>query len=133
MNDAIYRQAQKKVQKKKNFYRHLSVYIAVSLFFFILNMVTLGDDPEIWFFFPMLPWGVGLLIHYFSMFGLPWTNALTEEWEEKELRKEMERAERKLGLPAERKDFQLDDDYESFDLQQPKKVRVDKWQKEDLV
>jgi len=133
MNDSIYRHARKQVRKKKNFYRHLSVYIAVALFFFIMNMVTLGEEPTLWFFYPMLPWGVAVLIHYFSIFGLPWTHALSEEWEEQELQKEIERAERILGLPAERKEFQFEEEEEKLDLRQREKVRTDKWKKEDLV
>ena len=134
MEDIVYRHARKQLSKKKKFYRHLSVFIPVVLFFFILNMVTLGEEPVIWFFYPVLPWGVAVLIHYFSVFGLPWTHALSEEWEEEQLQKEIHRAERKLGLPPEREEFQMDDDdYEAFDLEQPGKVRIDKWQKEDLV
>lgn len=130
MNDEIYYRARKRLKSKKKFYKHLSVYIAVGMFFFIMNMVTLGNDPELWFFFPMMPWGVGLLIHYFSVFGLPFTGALTEEWEKSEMDKEMERARREYGdysLPAPnvRED--------RMELRELEKEKQPGWNKEDLV
>jgi len=88
-----YRIARKRVNKKKGFYSHASVFMAVGSFFFVLNMLT--DPYDIWFFFPLLPWSVGLIIHYLSVFGFP-GGALSEEWEEKELEKEMRRLDHKV-------------------------------------
>lgn len=130
MRDEIYHKARKRLKAKKGFYKHLSAYIAVALFFFIMNMVTLGENPELWFFFPMLPWGIGLLIHYFSVFGLPFTGALTEEWEKNELEKELERARREYGdysLPAP------EDREDKMELKELRKEKQPNWDKEDLV
>ncbi len=69
MEDYIYRKARKRVKQKKGFFIHFSVYIAVGVFFLTMNLVT--DPWDLWFFYPLLPWGVALLIHYFSIFGLP--------------------------------------------------------------
>ncbi len=130
MRDEIYHKARKRLKAKKGFFKHLSVYISVGLFFFIMNMVTLGNDPELWFFFPMLPWGIGLLIHYFSIFGLPFSGALTEEWEKKEMEKEIDRARREYGdyslpAPKERED--------RMELKELEKEKQPGWNKEDLV
>lgn len=95
MEDKIYEMARKRVAEKKGFYRHFSVYLAVGAFFFIMNVLTYYDSYEWWFFFPMVPWGTGLAIHYFSVFGLPGGH-LSREWEERELRKEMERLQHKV-------------------------------------
>ncbi len=89
MYQDAYKKAQKRVKEKKGFYSHLSVFISVGLFFFFLNMADGFHD--VWFFFPILPWGVGLSIHYFSVFGLPGTDLLTKEWEDRELEREMRR------------------------------------------
>lgn len=96
MEDKIYEMARKRVAEKKGFYRHFSVYLAVGAFFFIMNVLTYYDSYEWWFFFPMIPWGAGLAIHYFSVFGLPGGH-LSREWEERELRREMERLSQKVN------------------------------------
>ncbi|PHN01927.1 2TM domain-containing protein [Flavilitoribacter nigricans] len=95
MEDKIYEMARKRVGEKKGFYRHFSVYLAVGAFFFIMNVLTYYNSYEWWFFFPMIPWGAGLAIHYFSVFGLPGGH-LSREWEERELRREMDRLRHKV-------------------------------------
>lgn len=132
MDKEILKIAKKKVEKKKGFYSHLAAFIAVGTFFFAMNMVTSGNNPRLWFFFPMLPWGIGLMIHYFTTFGLPWNGALSTEWEASELEKEIERARRDkeaMLLPPP------DQDEDFLDLNRPKrqKEEVPKWDKEDLV
>ena len=84
-----YRRARKRVNAKKGFYRHFSVYLVIGIFFFSLNMIT--DPWDVWWPFPMLSWGVGLAIHYFSVFGFPGTGILSKEWEDREMEKELRR------------------------------------------
>lgn len=83
----LYKKAQKRVKRKKGFYRHLKVYLMVNCF--ILFMGVIEGDP-----FQALPmpflWGMGLLFHYVNVFGLPGSGILSEEWEDREIRKEME-------------------------------------------
>ena len=78
MEDHIYKEAKKKVAAKKGFYWHMSIFFIVGMFFFVMNMVTMDGDPELWFFFPLLPWSVGLAIHYLAGFGLPGSKILTK-------------------------------------------------------
>lgn len=130
MRDEIYHKARKRMKAKKGFFKHLAAYISVGMFFFMMNMLTLGNDPELWFFFPMLPWGIGLLIHYFTTFGLPFSGALSEEWEKKEFEKEMDRARREYG------DFSLpapDPREDTMELKELRKEKQASWDKEDLV
>lgn len=88
--DPIYKEAKKRMLAKKGFYKHLGAYIAVGIFFMGLNLASyLNGEGDIWFQIPMLGWGIGLLIHYFSTFGLPGTNILTKEWEDEEIEKQM--------------------------------------------
>lgn len=93
---SVLAKAQKKVKAKKGFFTHLSVYLSVGIFFLLLNVLTYSGDW--WFFFPLLPWMVGLLIHYFTIFGVPGTEILTEGWEERELEKEVRAILRKENL-----------------------------------
>ena len=119
-----YKIAKKKVNKKKGFYSHLSVFIAVGIFFFVLNMVT--DPFDTWFFFPLLPWSVGLSIHYLSVFGFP-GGALTDEWEERELEKEMRRLDHKVEVPEPPHEIE-----EELELKEFKKLRKE-WDDGDFV
>jgi len=89
MNENAHDRIGKRVKAKKAFLTHAGVYVAVALFFLVMNIATFDESGEWWFFFPMLPWGVGLLIHYFSVFGFPGTQNLVEKWEIEETAREM--------------------------------------------
>lgn len=130
----ILNQAKKRVKAKKGFYGHLSAFIAVGAFFLAMNLLTYdAKDPALWFFFPMLPWGIGLLIHYFTVFGLPGNRALSQKWEEEEMAREMDRLRRKhqgrIEAPKEEE--------ESLNLDEPESVKEKEkrsnWSEEDLV
>lgn len=131
MEDRQLKLAKKRVEKKKGFYTHFSVYIAVGFFFFIMNMVTMDQEPGYWFFYPMLPWGIAIAIHYFSVFGLPGTDILTEDWEEKELEKELSRIRRKQAAlpPEQEEEFPLDE----YEEPRKEKIKRDNWQDDDFV
>jgi hypothetical protein len=130
MKEDIYRQARKQVKKKKGVYIHLAVYLSVGLFFLLLNLATF--EGEWWFFFPLLPWGVGLSIHYLSVFGIPGTDILTKEWEKREMEQEL----RKRGysqsdrpaLPPESQAGEKD-----LDLNAPEKMKEKRWEEDDIV
>ena len=132
MKEDIYQEAKKQVKKKKGFYVHMAVYLSVGLFFLLMNVATF--DGEWWFFFPMLPWGIGLSIHYLTVFGLPGTDILTKEWEKKEMEKEL----RKRGytptdrpaLPPQKK---AEEDTLDLDLGMPQKKKENRWEEDDIV
>ena len=131
MENQQYELAKKRVEKKKGFYTHFAVYIACGIFFFAMNMLTMNEDPKIWFFYPLIPWLVAILIHYFSVFGLPGTDILTDDWEERELEKEMNKMRRpkRAALPPEQEEgFPLED----FPKER-EKMKRDNWQDEDFV
>jgi hypothetical protein len=127
MEKDVYDLARKRVKKKKGFYGHLSAFIAVSIFFFIMNIATWGESGEWWFFFPVLPWSIGLIIHYFSVFGLPGTDIMTRDWEEREIERE---ARRIRGYSKPMPDLEEDDDLE---LKELRRVKDERWADEDLV
>jgi hypothetical protein len=74
--------AKKKVNEIRGFYGNLTSYVIVNLFLFALNMVT---SPEhLWFFWPMLGWGIGVAIHGMKVFNhLPFFD---KEWEERKIK-----------------------------------------------
>ena len=82
-----YRKAQRRVREIRGFYIHLVVYVSVNALLFLINVTT---TPNIlWFYWPLLGWGIALVVHAASVFGFgPW---LGPEWEEKKIKEYMDR------------------------------------------
>jgi len=130
MSDPVFEHAQKRVKKKKGFYAHLASFIGVGFFFLAMNLFTLVEEgPEIWFFFPLLPWSIGLIIHYLNVFGFPGNGALSPEWEDKQLQKEMQEIRKKLN----RREQKPSNFEEGLELKELQKQREEDWQNDDLV
>lgn len=85
------KQAVRQVKKVRKFYEHLFTYIVINLFLLILNLLTSPD--RLWFYWVTLGWGIGLIFHGFSTFFRG--NVLGKEWEEKKIRKYMEKGQRR--------------------------------------
>ena len=109
-----YRSAKKRLSKKREFYRHLRTYLAFSIFFFVLNALT--DFGDWWFYWPVLGWGLAVLIQGLSVVG-PFAR-----WEEDQMDREI----RRLGSS------QGEDETEQLELRQLSGSEKD-WKEEDLV
>jgi hypothetical protein len=80
-----YQRAKKQVDEIKGFYGNLVSYIVVNLFLMFIN---LRFSPEyLWFFWPMLGWGIGLLFHGMKVFN--YTPFLGKDWEERKMKEFM--------------------------------------------
>ncbi len=95
----IYEVAQEKVAAKKGFFYHFVAYaMVIGMLYFIICYTAKGP------LFPVilvgLAWGIGLIIHYLKAFGTEQLDFLGFEsnWEEEELRKEVEKLERIRNL-----------------------------------
>ncbi|NJC26333.1 2TM domain-containing protein [Neolewinella antarctica] len=55
------------VEKQQDFKRHLRTYVVMSLFFFVLNATTAFGAW--WFYWPMLGWGIGVILQGLSLYG----------------------------------------------------------------
>lgn len=86
-----YNAAKKRVQEVKGFYGNLTAYIVVNLFLMAINLLT---SPEhLWFYWPMLGWGIGVLFHGLRVFNyMPF---LGKDWEERKMKEFMEEEERR--------------------------------------
>ena len=82
-----YQRAKKQVEALKGFYIHLGVYILVNLFLFLLNIITAPD--HLWFFWPLLGWGIAIVAHGFNVLGSG--RLFGAEWEEKKIKEIMEK------------------------------------------
>ncbi|MCW3160679.1 2TM domain-containing protein [Chryseobacterium oryctis] len=86
-NDMAYERAQKRVKEIKSFYGNLISYCIVIPFLVILNLIT--SPKSLWFYFPMLGWGIGVVAHGMSVF------AMGKNWEEKKIREILEKQNKK--------------------------------------
>ncbi len=83
--EELYRLAQKRVEEKKGFFIHFSIYVIVNVFLIVIWAVTYTGFP--WFVFPLFGWGIGVLVHFLSVFVF----AKQGPWERREIDKEVER------------------------------------------
>ena len=86
-----YEEAKQKVEAMKGFYIHLFIYILANVVMFIANITT--SPGYLWFIWPLIGWGFGLLGHAIGVFGLG--GFLRKDWEEKKIKQIMEKVEEK--------------------------------------
>jgi len=65
-SDNEYKNAARRVRKKIAFYFHLVVYAVVNTILITINIVS---HDKVWFYYPMLGWLAGLLIHAFFTYS----------------------------------------------------------------
>ncbi|MDX1414694.1 MAG: 2TM domain-containing protein [Candidatus Promineifilaceae bacterium] len=81
-----YQRAKERVETLRGFYIHLTVYVIVNLFLFLLNIFVSPDT--LWFYWPLLGWGIAIVLHAVSVFGSG--RMSSANWEEKKIREIME-------------------------------------------
>jgi hypothetical protein len=85
----LYREARRRVKDKTRFHRHLLIYVIFNAFLLFQSTFFHGNPlrpfPVIFF------WGIGLLIHYLRVYGLPGNGIFSKQWEEREIQKEIGR------------------------------------------
>lgn len=74
-----YERASKRVKELKGFYGNLMSYCLVIPFLIFVNLYT--SPKHLWFWWPMLGWGIGLASHGLQVFGIG------RNWEEKQIQK----------------------------------------------
>lgn len=76
-----YYKARKRVEEIKGFYGNLTAYIVVNIGLFVLNLLT--SPKHLWFYWPLLWWGIGVLFHGLKVFNyMPF---FSKDWEEKKI------------------------------------------------
>lgn len=81
--DKAYREAQKRVKRKKNFYKELMSYVAISLFLVFVNVFT--SHGYLWCLWAIVPWGFAMVMRGIQIA----TSSKSSNWEQKEMRKEL--------------------------------------------
>jgi hypothetical protein len=82
-----YEDAKKRVEDIKGFYIHLLIYLAVNLLLFAINILSTPD--ALWFYWPLLGWGIGVFIHGLTVFVFE--GLFGKQWEEKKIKEIMEK------------------------------------------
>ena len=83
-----YQKARRRVEEIRGFYIHLVVYVLVNAFLFLLN-ITMSPDV-LWFYWPLLGWGIAIVVHAISVFG-GFDRPFGADWEAKKVREIMEK------------------------------------------
>lgn len=82
-----YFKARKRVEEIKGFYGNLISYVVVNIGLFALNIATSPD--VLWFYWPLLGWGVGVLFHGLKVFH--YSPFFSKDWEERKIKEYMEK------------------------------------------
>lgn len=79
------RDARYQVHRLRSFYRHVYVFVVVSIGLMTINALT--PSPRLWFHWPMLGWGIWLTLHGIATFSRGrWFG---RDWEERKVRELM--------------------------------------------
>ena len=76
--------AQKRVKELKKFYNHLAVYLVIMA---ILFFIDYSDGGEWWVHWPIIGWGIFVVIQGISV------SKIAKGWEDKKIKEIMEKEE----------------------------------------
>lgn len=76
------RLVREKAQDLKQLFSHVIVYVAVNAFLIFVNFVT--DPSNIWFYWVLIGWGIGLAFHWLDVMNY---NPINEKAFENEAKK----------------------------------------------
>ncbi|MCX7637107.1 MAG: 2TM domain-containing protein [Cyclobacteriaceae bacterium] len=83
--EQLYREARKRVKRKKEFYQHVLSYFIISSGLTLLNWL---QHSRWWVQWVWIGWGLGILLHALSFFGI---TLFDDQWETREIQKEIKR------------------------------------------
>ena len=83
----LYSLAEKRVDEKIGFYRHLYSFIVVNVILLIINVISFKG--EWWFYWVTFFWGIGLVSHFIKTFIV--FDKFNEKHRESMIEKEMEK------------------------------------------
>ena len=92
--EKLYKDARKRVKRKKSYYSALISYLAVGTFLTFLNWYTQRDEETIhcWVIWVWFGWGIGMFFYTISFFK----NGIIfgQDWEDRKIKEEMEKMKR---------------------------------------
>ena len=85
-DDERYERARQRVEALRGFYVHFAIYLIVNAGLVVINLLTTPD--ELWFYWPLLGWGIGVAIHAFGVFA---GGPFGADWEQRKIKQYMDR------------------------------------------
>jgi hypothetical protein len=76
----------RQILKRRTFYLHLSIYVAVQLMIIIIWALAGGGFP--WFLFPLMGWGIGIVAHGATAFLMAHPDDIVLKREQRRMAKE---------------------------------------------
>lgn len=135
--DREYKEAQKRVEKIKKFYKNLASWAGTSIFMIALDFFLSGGIT--WSKYPVFFWGITILIDVFQIIRL---QRMDKNWEERQIRRFtgrnfQQRNTSSAEIPAEQQEDYSDEllnqqEREMADLKEYRKLKRP-WEDKDLV
>ena len=88
--EQIHEQAKKRVEEKKGFFIHFTVYIVVNIMLVLIWVFAVGEGFP-WFIIVLGGWGIGILFHFLGVF------VFKKKPDEAAIEKEAEKIKREQG------------------------------------
>ena len=104
--EEIKEEAKNRVKVKKNFFKHLALYIVIVVLIIIIWAIVRMDST--WWIWPLVVWGIGILGYYLALFVFPQgmaSNIIKEQTEWTKRRAELIRKEAELKKKQVEKEF----------------------------
>ncbi len=101
-NGNLERAVRNRVRMRKEFYGNLIVWLVL-----LINLAAftyLFDWPAKWLALLGLGWGVVILVHYLAVFGIPVISRSAQEWEDRQVEKELARLKHKSDAQLQLKE-----------------------------
>lgn len=92
-NEECYHKAKKRVEEIKGFHGHLIAFVIINVGLFLFNTVTFPNQLwfDYWFYWQLLIWGIGVVIHGLKVFNcIPFFN---KNWEDNKIKELLEKEE----------------------------------------
>ncbi len=92
--EKLYKEARKRVRRRKNYYSAIISYFAVSTFLTFVNWYSQRDEDVIhwWVGWVWFGWGIGMFFYTISFFK---TGVFfSQDWEDQKIKQEMEKMKR---------------------------------------
>ncbi len=83
---AKYLRAKKRAKELKGFYSHFLTFVVINIFMIAVNLFT--NPNELWFYWPLFGWGLGLFWHFCGVFVF---NKFGQDWEDRKIKELMDK------------------------------------------
>lgn len=88
--EKLYKEARKRVRRKRKFYSHVLSYLAITSFLTFINWFS--SPGRWWVQWVWIGWGIGIFFHGIGLYKQ--NIIFSDDWEERKIKEEMEKMKR---------------------------------------